>query len=199
RLKRDQEVVEEEVYLGAVPLMIGGGEFIINGAERVIVTQIQRSPGADFSEAIHPSGKRLHSCRIIPERGSWIQVDVSSKDYLYLRIDRSGKICGTTFLRALSEKFGTTLQIMKAFYPVETISLSSKTEKLKGTWLCHDVADPKSGDVLVKALTKLTEEVIDTLRGLKVKEVEVATAIKDELILNTLAEDDCASHQEAVL
>ncbi|MCW8132712.1 MAG: DNA-directed RNA polymerase subunit beta [Planctomycetota bacterium] len=199
RLKRDDAVVEEDVYLGTVPLMIGGGEFIVNGAERVIVTQIQRSPGADFSETVHPSGKRLHSCRIIPERGSWIQVEVTSKDLLYLRIDRSSKICGTTFLRALSDKFGTTQQILKAFYPVETISLSGKTEKLKGTYLCHDIADPKSGEVVVKALTKLTDEIVETIRGLKVKEVDVVTALKDELIYNTLAEDDCASHEEAIL
>ena len=198
RLKRE-EVVEEDVYLGTVPLMIGGGEFIINGAERVIVTQIQRSPGADFSEDIHASGKRLHSCRIIPERGSWIQAEVSSKDILYLRIDRSGKIVGTTFLRALSEKFGTTRDILKAFYPVETVSLSSKTEKLKGAYLCHDIADPNSGEVVVAALTKLTEEIIDTIRGLKVKEVDVVTEAKDELILNTLREDDVDSHEEAML
>jgi DNA-directed RNA polymerase subunit beta len=198
RLKRE-EVVEEDVYLGAVPLMIGGGEFIINGAERVIVTQIQRSPGADFSEEVHPSGKRLHSCRIIPERGSWIQVEVSSKDLLYLRIDRSGKIIGTTFLRALSEKFGSTKAILSAFYPVETMSLSSKTEKLKGMYLCDDIADPNSGEVVVPALTKLTEETIDTIRNLKVKEVDVVTEVKDELILNSIREDDVSSHEEAML
>ncbi|MCK6472340.1 MAG: DNA-directed RNA polymerase subunit beta [Planctomycetes bacterium] len=198
RLKRN-EVVEEDVYLGTMPLMIGGGEFIVNGAERVIVTQIQRSPGADFSEGVHPSGKRLHSCRIIPERGSWIQVEVSSKDRLFLRIDRSGKIAATTFLRALSEKFGSTQQILKAFYPTEAISLSSKTERLKGTYLCHDVADPETGEVHVKALTKLTEEIIDTIRGLKVKEVDVVTEVKDELIYNTLLEDDTSSHEESML
>ncbi|MCY3020247.1 MAG: DNA-directed RNA polymerase subunit beta [Planctomycetota bacterium] len=198
RLKRE-EVVEEDVFLGTIPLMIGGGEFIINGAERVIVTQIQRSPGADFSEDIHPSGKRLHSCRIIPERGSWIQVEVSSKDLLYIRIDRSGKILGTTFLRALSEKFGSTKAILKAFYPVESVSLSSKTEKLKGTWLCHDVADPNTGEVVVPAVTKLTEEVLETLRGLKVKEVDVVTEAKDELILNTVREEDVETHEEAML
>jgi len=198
RLKREEQV-EEDVFLGSIPLMIGGGEFIINGAERVIVTQIQRSPGADFSEDVHPSGKRLHSCRIIPERGSWIQVEVSSKDLLYIRIDRSGKIIGTTFLRALSEKFGTTREILRAFYTVESFSLSSKTEKLKGTYLCHDVADPNSGEVVVPALTKLSEEVIETIRGLKVKEVEVVTEAKDELILNTLREDDVETHEEAML
>ncbi len=94
--------VEEWVYLGEIPLMIGGGEFVVNGAERVIVTQLQRSPGCDFSSEVHSSGKRLHSCRIIPERGSWIQVEVTSKDQLTIRIDRSGKIAATTFLRALA-------------------------------------------------------------------------------------------------
>ena len=94
--------VEEWVYLGEIPLMIGGGEFVVNGAERVIVTQLQRSPGCDFSLEVHSSGKRLHSCRIIPERGSWIQVEATSKDQLTIRIDRSGKIAATTFLRALA-------------------------------------------------------------------------------------------------
>ncbi len=94
--------VDEWVYLGEIPLMIGGGEFVVNGAERVIVTQLQRSPGCDFSSEVHSSGKRLHSCRIIPERGSWIQVEVTSKDQLTIRIDRSGKIAATTFLRALA-------------------------------------------------------------------------------------------------
>ena len=201
RLKREESVIDEEVYLGAVPLMIGGGEFIINGAERVIVTQIQRSPGADFSEEVHPSGKRLHSCRIIPERGSWIQVEVTAKDLLYLRIDRSGKIIGTTFLRALSDKFGTTHDILKAFYPVEAVSLSSKTERLKGAVLTKDIADPNSGEVVVPALTKLTEEIIDTIRGLKVKEIDVIIAadIKDEFILNSIKEDDVESHEDAML
>lgn len=201
RLKREDSVVDEEVYLGAVPLMIGGGEFIINGAERVIVTQIQRSPGADFSEEVHPSGKRLHSCRIIPERGSWIQIEVTAKDLIYLRIDRSGKIIGTTFLRALSDKFGSTREILKAFYPTEVVSLSVKTEKLKGTILIHDVADPATGEVAVQAVTKLTEDNIEKLRDLKIKEVEVISETKglDELIVNSVREDDVDSHEDAML
>ena len=200
RLKRGEgEVVEEDVYLGTVPSMIGGGEFIVNGAERVIVTQIQRSPGSDFSVEVHPSGKRLHSCRIIPERGSWIQLDVSSKDILFIRIDRSGKIPATSFLRALSPKYGETIQILKDFYTVETVPLSAKTERLKNTWLCRDVADPESGEVVVKALTRLNEEIIDTLRSLRVKDVDVVINAKDELILNTLANDECESHEEAIL
>ena len=104
RLDKAQPV-EEEVYLGEVPIMIGGGEFIINGAERVIVSQLHRSPGVDFSQEVHSSGKRLHACRIIPERGSWIEVSVSKKDVLNVRIDRSGRFPATTLLRAMSPDF----------------------------------------------------------------------------------------------
>ncbi|MHC4339120.1 MAG: DNA-directed RNA polymerase subunit beta, partial [Planctomycetota bacterium] len=86
-----EEPIEEEVYLGEFPIMVGGGEFIINGTERVIVTQLHRSPGVDFSVETHTSDKKLHSCWIIPERGSWIELNVSKKDALQVRIDQSGK------------------------------------------------------------------------------------------------------------
>ena len=107
--------IEEWVYLGEIPIMIGGGEFVVNGAERVIVTQLQRSPGCDFSSEVHSSGKRLHSCRIIPERGSWIQVEVTSKDQLNIRIDRSGKISATTFLRALAVRMDEESGLPKVY------------------------------------------------------------------------------------
>ncbi|HKB14894.1 MAG TPA: DNA-directed RNA polymerase subunit beta, partial [Planctomycetota bacterium] len=84
------EPVEEDVYLGEIPIMLGGGEFIVNGAERVIVSQLHRSPGVDFSVELHTGEKRLHSCWIIPERGSWIEVNVTKKDALAIRIDQSG-------------------------------------------------------------------------------------------------------------
>ena len=103
RLDKPSGPVEEDVYLGEIPIMMGGGEFIINGAERVIVTQLHRSPGVDFSVEVHPTGKRLHSCRIIPERGSWIELEVSKKDSLLMRIDQSTKIPATTFVRAVEE------------------------------------------------------------------------------------------------
>ena len=101
RLNRT-EPAEEWVYLGEIPLMIGGGEFVINGAERVIVTQIQRSPGVDFSVDTHSSGKRLDACRIIPERGSWIPAEGTAKHVMTVRIDRSGKNAASTFLPALA-------------------------------------------------------------------------------------------------
>ena len=116
---------EEEVYLGEVPLMIGGGEFIINGAERVIVSQLHRSPGVDFEEDNTAGEKRLHKCLIIPERGSWIDVTVTRKDTLVIQIDKNGKFPITMFLRALDEMYSTDEAILKLFYGVENVSLKT--------------------------------------------------------------------------
>ena len=101
RLTKEQPV-EEEVYLGDIPIMLGGGEFIINGAERVVVSQLHRSPGVDFVMEVESTGdRRLHSCRIIPERGSWIELNVTRKESLAVRIDQSGKFSIMTLLRAM--------------------------------------------------------------------------------------------------
>ncbi|MBI5366058.1 MAG: DNA-directed RNA polymerase subunit beta, partial [Planctomycetes bacterium] len=108
------EPIEEDVYLGEVPLMIGGGEFIINSAERVIVSQLHRSPGVDFLE--EKSGdKKLHSCWIVPERGSLIELDASKKESLTVRIDQSGKIPATCFIRAMDPSYSTNADIIRLF------------------------------------------------------------------------------------
>ncbi|MCA9245122.1 MAG: DNA-directed RNA polymerase subunit beta, partial [Phycisphaerales bacterium] len=116
--KDKEEVQEEAIYLGEIPRMIGGGEFIINGSERVIVSQLHRSPGVDFVKESAEGDRALHACRIIPERGSWIEINVTRKDLLAIRIDQSSKIPATTFLRAMDEKFGTTESIVRAFHEV---------------------------------------------------------------------------------
>src|SRR5438034_1959769 len=131
RLRKDQPV-EEEVYLGDMPIMIGGGEFIINGAERVVVSQLHRSPGVDFVLEIE-SDKKLHSCRIIPERGSWIEINVTKKDTLGVRIDQSGKFSAMTLLRAMDPAYSTEGDILRAFYPTETVKLTpANRAKLEG-------------------------------------------------------------------
>src|SRR5882762_4462807 len=116
--KTDGTAVEEEVYLGDMPIMIGGGEFIINGAERVVVSQLHRSPGVDFGIASSVGDRPLHSARFIPERGSWIELEVTKKDVLAMRIDQSTKIAATTFMRALDESYSTTDKILELFYDV---------------------------------------------------------------------------------
>jgi len=201
RLNRNKESVEEDVYLGQIPLMLGGGEFVVNGAERVIVTQIQRSPGVDFSESMHSSGKRLHSCRIIPERGSWIQAEVTSRDVLTVRIDRSPKMPISCLLRALDRKYSTDAEILGSLYPIERVSLSGKNfrEQLKGTFLVTDVVEPATGEVLAESRSRVTEELINRLVEAEVQVVDVVRPGRDELLLNTLGGDDSHSHEEAVL
>ena len=102
-----------------MPIMIGGGEFIINGAERVVVSQLHRSPGVDFVVEIEAGDKKLHACRVIPERGSWIELQVTKKDTLGVRIDQSGKFSSMTLLRAMSPQFSSDDAILQAFYETE--------------------------------------------------------------------------------
>jgi len=142
RLNKEQPV-EEEVYLGDMPIMIGGGEFIINGAERVVVSQLHRSPGVDFVVETEASERKLHSCRIIPERGSWIEVNVTKKDALGVRIDQSGKFSAMTLLRAMDPVYSTDADILRAFYPTEAVKVvPANRTRLEGSVVAGDVIDP---------------------------------------------------------
>ncbi|MHC4872421.1 MAG: DNA-directed RNA polymerase subunit beta [Planctomycetota bacterium] len=198
RLNRS-EPVEELIYIGEVPRMVGGGEFVINGAERVIVTQIQRSPGVDFALEKHASGRLLHTCRIIPERGSWIQVEVTAKDQLAVRVDRSAKIMATTFMRALSEDYGTDAQMLRAFYDTDVVSVTPRTaSKLVDAVAVSEVVNSETGEIVLEAGTKLTDFVIENLISLGVNKLEVINDLNDELILNTFNADDAHSHEDAI-
>jgi DNA-directed RNA polymerase subunit beta len=101
RTKDGEDLAEQSIYLGEIPVMIGGGEFVINGAERVIVSQLHRSPGVDFLIESKEGDRVLHGGRVIPERGSWIEIGVTRKDVLVVKIDQSSKIPATVFLRAI--------------------------------------------------------------------------------------------------
>ena len=195
------ESIEEDVYLGELPIMLGGGEFIINGAERVIVSQLHRSPGVDFKQETHSSGKRLHACRIIPERGSWIEVAVSRKDVLTVRIDQSGKFPATTLLRAMSPEFSNSGDILRAFYETETIKLSSRTApaKLPNRIVVGHLLNSETGEVLVQSGQPIPEGLIELLIQSSLREIEVLKDVKDPLVLNTLAEDPTDSHEAALL
>src|SRR4051812_10281055 len=141
RLNKEQPV-EEEVYLGDMPIMIGGGEFIINGAERVVVSQLHRSPGVDFVVETEASERRLHSCRIIPERGSWIEINVTKKDTLGVRIDQSGKFSAMTLLRAMDPAYSSDADILRAFYPTEEVRATAANRgRLTGARAVGDVID----------------------------------------------------------
>ncbi len=201
RLRRaGEDAIEEDVYLGEVPKMIGGGEFIVNGVERVIVNQLHRSPGVDFSEDIVAGETRLHKARIIPERGSWIEIEVTRKRTLRIRIDQSGKFPATALLRCFAERYSTDADLIRIFYPTEKIALdgAKALEKVAQKVAVNDIADPNTGDVLVEGGEQIATEVAKTIRDAGVKEVEVITEVKDDLILETLREDVAKSREDAL-
>src|SRR4051812_21996462 len=183
--KDKDEVMEDSIYLGEIPIMIGGGEFIINGAERVIVNQLHRSPGVDFLIEVQEGDRPLHGFRVIPERGSWIECSVTKKDALAIRIDQSSKIPATTFLRALDKKFSTTEQIIREFYTVEKV----KVAELQGTYYAASpIIDAETGEELVKAAAQIGES-LNKIQASSLKSIECVTKVNDPLILNTLADD----------
>ncbi len=208
-LEKGEERIEEEVYLGEIPTMIGGGEFIINGAERVIVSQLHRSPGVDFSEEIHTSDKRLHSCRIIPERGSWIEMNVTKKDSLTIRIDQSGKFSATCFLRAMSEDYSSNRAVLELFYKVDSVKCSGLAwiEKVKGKILAEDIVNESDSTVLLECGEVITETfckelVADKAKlqvGGKDRTLRYLADVKDPLIVNTLLEDLSKNHEDALI
>jgi DNA-directed RNA polymerase subunit beta len=206
--KTDGSVVEEEVYLGDMPIMIGGGEFIINGAERVVVSQLHRSPGVDF--VVETDGDaRLHSCRIIPERGSWIEINVTKKGTLGVRIDQSGKFSAMTLLRAMDPQYSASASIIREFYTTETVKLKSPDARARlagdpektipGMIADDDVIDPETGEVYLNSGESFTKDTVDKVMASGLKEVTALAPPRDPLILSAIAEDGTESHEAALL
>ncbi len=194
--------VEEWVYLGEIPIMVGGGEFIINGSERVIVSQLHRSPGVDFSVEVVTGDKKLHSCWIIPERGSWIELAVSKKDILQIKIDQSGRFPATAFLRAMSEEYSTNEGIIRLFHNTKVVKIKGvkQAEKdLLGQYLVGDIIDAGTAEVLIAGGSLLTEETLQVILESDLKSLEIIDGLDDPVILNTIAEDDTNSHESALL
>ncbi len=154
--KGAEDVPEQTIYLGEVPIMIGGGEFVINGAERVIVSQLHRSPGVDFIIDSKERDRILHGGRIIPERGSWIEISVTRKDVLVVKIDQSSKIPATVFLRAIDPTHSTAEEILRAFYPTKTVPKAKLTPAM---WAVGSIVDTETGEIIVKAGTQISDRV----------------------------------------
>ena len=204
RLTKEQPI-EEQVYLGDLPIMLGGGEFIINGAERVVVSQLHRSPGVDFVVEVEASERRLHSCRIIPERGSWIELNVTRKESLSVRIDQSGKFSAMMLLRAMDPKYSQDDDLLRAFYQtsVETIVDGRSVSKIEGKLALGDVVypadSPRAGEIIVECGHKITKNAAELICTSGLKSVEVMPDQRNPLLLNALADDITASHEEALL
>src|SRR4249920_1846700 len=165
--KSIKNVKEQEVYFGEMPLMTRNGTFMVNGTERVIVSQLHRSPGVFFEHdkgKTHASGKLLYSARVIPYRGSWVDLEFDPRDILYVRIDRRRKFHATVLLRALGM---TTEDLLNYYYRKETILLDGRkaskifrSDQLVGIKASRDIRHPESNEVIVKEGRKFTKAVI---------------------------------------
>ncbi|MFQ6612040.1 MAG: DNA-directed RNA polymerase subunit beta [Fidelibacterota bacterium] len=199
RSKYDQSI-EQEVYFGNIPKMTKKGTFIINGAERVIVSQLQRSPGVFFDDSIHPNGTRLYQARIIPFRGSWVDFTTDINDCLFTIIDRRRKFPVTMLLRALG--FSTNADILKAFGCIETVKLrSKKAYDYIGATIIEDVIDTKTGEIYFEGGVEVTEEVIAELKKAGVNKIEVVNTNRNfhgMMLLNTMHKDPTKSTEEAL-
>ncbi|MCZ6514554.1 MAG: DNA-directed RNA polymerase subunit beta, partial [Acidobacteria bacterium] len=169
-----RDIKEQEVYFGEVPLMTENGTFVINGTERVIVSQLHRSPGVFFESA---AGKTYFLGKIIPYRGSWVEFEYDAKNLLYVRIDRKRKFLGSIFLRALG--LASNEEILQTFYGRETLHLRSGkffwelSKGLVGLKAARDIKHPRSGEVLVHSGKKITNLGLREMEKARVKEIEV--------------------------
>src|SRR5882672_5226410 len=197
--KRPRNIIEKEVYLGELPLLTPLGTFVINGAERVIVSQLHRSPGVVFEESTHPNGQRLISARIIPFRGSWVEFTVDIHDVVYVHIDKKKKFPATALLRAFG--YGTNSQILRLFFAVRELDLVKKREsrvdqrEVLGAIIAEDInlagtthnpdapklktkkarlaLEREEAELVVREGDELTEEVFNRLRRLNIDKVKV--------------------------
>jgi DNA-directed RNA polymerase subunit beta len=213
-LKEEKDTKEEKVFMGELPLMTPQGTFVINGAERVIVSQLHRSPGLAFEASQHPNGKMLHSFRIIPDRGSWYEAQFDTSDLLYVYLDRKKrrrKFLTTTFFRALSfldekedkkdvEK-GTDADILKMFYDLEELSIkeAEKLDDIQNKVLIEDAVDPDKGIVVARAFEPLSKAVVKQIAELGVNKIKVVdTTVDDGIVIKCMKKDPTKNEEEAL-
>lgn len=168
--KDSMEVREQTVYMGDIPIMTERGTFIINGAERVVVNQLHRSPGIFF---FYEEDERAYNCRVIPDRGSWLEFEMDNKGFLVGRIDRKKKFPVTLLIKALGIE--TNEEIVKIFYDVSKVKLKGEEdyESLNGRRVASDVVSKSSGEVIIEAAERINIDTIDQLKEEKVTEVEL--------------------------
>ncbi|MDP6669482.1 MAG: DNA-directed RNA polymerase subunit beta [Candidatus Krumholzibacteria bacterium] len=200
---RVKDIIESEVYLGELPLLTSKGTFVINGAERVIVSQLHRSPGVFFSESVHPNGKLLYSARIIPYRGSWVEFTTDINDTMFVHIDRKKKLPVTILLRAVG--YDSDAKLLKAFCSFEQLSITKRTSKsdadLVDRIIIGDIFNPETGEILAESGSPVTEALLALMRQVKTYDMELLSGegdMRSKVILNTLAKDPTKSEEEAL-
>jgi len=202
RLREEDHIKDEEIYMGELPMISERGSFIINGAERVIVSQLHRSPGIAFEESVHTSGKVLHAFRIIPDRGTWLEVQFDQNDLLYVYLDRRRrrrKFLLTTLLRAMG--YSSDAEILNLFYELEEITVADalKRDSVSNLVLTEDIVDADKGVVLARAFEPLTKTIVRSFEkaGLK-KVVTIDTTADDGAIIRCLKKDPTQNEEEAL-
>ncbi len=189
-IKKDSmEVREQSVYMGDIPLMTTRGTFIINGAERVVVNQLHRSPGIFF---FYDEVERTYNARVIPDRGSWLELEMDKKIYLIARIDRKKKFPVTLLVKALG--YETNEEIIKLFYKTKRIRLNSEDayDKLVGNRVASDIVSKKSGEVILEVGGRINIDIIDRIKEEEVKTVELIeypNNKEDSYLINSLERD----------
>jgi DNA-directed RNA polymerase subunit beta len=211
KLRDERGAKEEKVFMGELPLMTPQGSFVINGAERVIVSQLHRSPGLAFEATQHPNGKMLHSFRIIPDRGSWFEAQFDTSDLLYVYLDRKKrrrKFLITTFFRALNflddEKkrgTGSDAEIIKLFYDIETLTVKQAEglDDLQNKVLVDDAVDAGKGIVVARAFEPLSKAVVRQIADLGISKIRVVdTSLDDGIVIKCLKKDPTKDEEEAL-
>jgi len=202
RLKDGDEFREENVYMGEIPLMAAHGSFIVNGAERVVVSQLHRSPGICSEQSLHPNGATLFSMRIIPDRGSWVEIQFDTSDMIWIYMDRRRrrrKFLASTFLRALG--YGTDDELLGLFYTFEKLNLSkAKNEtNLSDKVFKEDVIDIDSKTVLARKYDMVTKGILEQMRKAGFKSTNLVNVSWDDgVFLKSVCSDDTHTSDDAL-
>lgn len=194
------QAIVQDVYLGNLPFMTDKGTFVINGAERVIVSQLHRSPGVFFDETEHPNGTKIYSGRIIPFRGSWVEFVTDINDVMYVYIDRRKKFPVTTLLRALG--FSEDKDLFELFGLTETVNIAKgKIDKYFGRRILEDIVDEKTGEIYAEKYAEFLQELAVVLKKAKITEIlllKSSGGVYSEVIANTIHKDSSKSEAEAL-
>ena len=201
RLNFKDEIKSESVYMGEIPMMTKKGTFVINGAERVIISQLHRSPGVCFEKKKHTSGKTLYSFRIIPDRGSWLEVQYDINDNIFIFLDRRRrrrKFLITTLLRAIG--YNTDLEIIKQIHDVEAVTVAalSKVKDVTVYYTTEDIID-SDGETIIPSYVALTEHALKEIKAQKIKKLNlVHLPNKADYLLKCLRRDPSDTQEEAL-
>jgi len=202
RLRDKDNIRDEEIYMGEMPMITERGSFIINGAERVVVSQLHRSPGIAFEVTPHTSGKTLHSFRIIPDRGTWLEVQFDQNDLLYVYLDRRRrrrKFLITTLLRAMG--YGSDYEILNFFYNIEDLAIADalQMENVSRLVLVEDLVDAEKGVVLARSFEPLTKTIVRSIETAGFSSVRVIdTTVDDGAIIRCIKKDPTRNEEEAL-